>query len=101
MSKDINKYLKEHPVSCSRGAPMGAMNRNDSDQPLHLQALDMVDGAYDKSGVYWGCWSREYGGVYCAFSEDMETLIYVRAHSLGEAAMAVLHNHEVKFKQNT
>jgi hypothetical protein len=94
----INKWLKDNPVNCSRGAPMGAASVAVSDQPLHLQELEMVDGAYDRSGTYWGAYSREQGAMYCAFSEDLETCIYVRAHSRSHAKYLIIAHYAVKFK---
>lgn len=97
MTKDINSHLRANPVNSSRGAPMGARGKNDSEQSLYLQALDMVDGDYDRSGVYWGCRSAKHGGMYCAFSEDLETVIYVRARSRAEAKSLIEADYDVTF----
>jgi hypothetical protein len=57
----------------------------------------MVDWCYDKSGAYWGSYSIEYGGMYCAFSEDLETVIYVRAHTREEAKAQIHAEYAVDF----
>lgn len=101
---DINKILAKHPRSCARGAPLGDINFRDSDAPLYLQQLRLVDGDYGADGTYWG------GGgdpIYCAFNgEDdtyaaaMGTRIYVRARNREGAKRAVLEMYpDVKFRR--
>jgi len=54
---DINKWLKEHPVSCKYGAPMGDRGeQGDPEYPykFFLQRIRMVDWDYDPAGTYWG-----------------------------------------------
>lgn len=54
---NINKWLKNHPVSCKYGAPLGdSGERGDPDYPykIYLQRIRMVDGDYDPAGTYWG-----------------------------------------------
>lgn len=77
---DINKILLSDPVSCARGAPMGATSYLDApDEPLYVQLVDMVDGDYGADGTYWG------GGgmpLYCGFTPGFANRIYVRSPSV-------------------
>ncbi len=54
---NINKWLRDNPVSCKYGAPTG--DRGDRGDPdtgykFYLQRIIFVDGDYDKAGTYWG-----------------------------------------------
>ena len=54
--------------------------------PLYLQRVRFVDGDYAPDGTYWG------GGgapLWCAFTPDLSTEVYVRARSRAEAFEAV------------
>ena len=78
---DINAKLKAAPVNCSRGAPMSRMNWGMNDHykrpmMMYLQRVRFVDGDYDLGGAYWG------GGgepLFCAWAEDIEARVFVRA----------------------
>ena len=51
---------------------------------LHMQRLQLVDGAYDQGGAYWG------GGgspLWCAYGD--EATIYVRAINRADAKAKV------------
>lgn len=83
--------------ACSKyGAQMGRRDMLPADPrkpiKLHLQRLPMVDGDYDRGGAYWGCWSREFGGMWAAWGEDEETQVQVftRATTRGGAKNLVL-----------
>ena len=71
-----------------RGSPMGARDIQESEQPLYVQRVRMVDGDYAPDGTYWGG-GRGTAPLWCGFSADGETRIYVRA-SNRECACAVL-----------
>ena len=80
---NINKWLKNNPVSCKRGAPLGdAGERGDPDYPykFYLQRIRMVDGDYDPAGTYWGGGCEPLRGY---MAEDDEGLVrgFVRAMS--------------------
>jgi len=76
---DINRYLRQHPRNSKYGAPMGARSVcADDDQRLYLQRVYMVDGDYAPDGTYWGG-GRDVEPLYCAWSPDGATTIYVRA----------------------
>lgn len=54
---NINKWLRENPVSCKYGAPMGDRGDRgprDDNYKFHLQRIIFVGGDYDKAGTYWG-----------------------------------------------
>lgn len=72
----------------SRGAAMGARDVQESEQPLYVQRVRMVDGDYAPDGTYWGG-GRGTAPLWCGFSADGETRIYVRA-SNRECACAIL-----------
>lgn len=82
---NINKWLKNHPVSCKYGAPLGdSGERGDPDYPykFYLQRIRLVDGDYDRAGTYWGGgWGTDPLWGYMA--EDDEGLVrgFVRAMS--------------------
>lgn len=85
---NINKLLREERhKGCSRyGAQMGRRNIIGEPQKLHLQRIDYVDGDYDAGGAYWGSGG---GPLYCAFSKDETTIIFVRASSRKNALLKV------------
>lgn len=88
-------------VNCSRGAPMGRIDQHNwpaSEEPakFFLQAMPMIDGAYDKGGAYWGCGSRETGWMYRAYSADFEdgvVEIFLRANSREAAKDLVIQDY--------
>ena len=80
---DINKWLKEHPVDCSRGAPLGDSGqegRKDYPYMFYLQRIKMIDHDYDLAGTYWGMGREPLFGY---MGEDDEGLVrgFVRAMS--------------------
>lgn len=92
---NINEWLKNHPVSCKYGAPLG-----DEGEPgypynpykFYLQRIRMVDGDYDPAGTYWG------GGVeplwgYMAESDPLLIRGFVRASSRGSAKEQILETY--------
>ena len=68
---NINTWLKDNPVNCTYGAPMGSRNYYDSgidyeDKPMTLRVnkVELDSQGYDNSGRYWG-----YGdNLYCLFN---------------------------------
>jgi hypothetical protein len=83
----INQLLAEPRYNgCSiRGAQMGRSARINGDGPLHLAYVRFVDGDYDLGGAYWG----SPADLYCAWSDDEMTMIFVRASSRAEAKIEV------------
>jgi hypothetical protein len=84
MRVDINKLLRDNPVSCKYGAPMGRQNRTgECTLGLYCQRVRFVDGDYSADGTYWG---GGYGSpLWAIFSPDLETLIFVRAPTRAHA----------------
>jgi len=76
--------LPENSGSSSRGAQMGRSNRvGDTPTKLHLQAVDFIDGDYDRGGAYWG--NNGVSRLWCAFSKDGTTRVFIRALKRQEA----------------
>ena len=53
---------------------------------MHLQRVRFIDGDYDLGGAYWG------GGgepLFCAWAEDIEARVFVRAKDRALAKRAV------------
>lgn len=80
---NINQWLKNHPVSCKYGAPLGDRGeRGDPDYPykFYLQRIRMVDGDYDPAGTYWGG-GRGTAPLWGFMGEDDQLLVrgFVRA----------------------
>lgn len=91
MRPDINKILaRPEWRGCSRrGADMGRATMIGDCAQLYLQRVRLVDGnCYDTGGAYWG----SPADLYCAFSADLETMVFVRAadHSSAERAVEQL-----------
>jgi hypothetical protein len=93
MTPNINKILRNDPVSCRRGSPMGQATWHDSDSPLYIQRVRLTDDVYAPDGTYWGLPSN----LWCAFNGDDDrfaaghgTRIYVRAEYRDEAKRKVL-----------
>jgi len=82
---DINKILAApcNNASSRFGASMGRIRRIGEPAPLYLQRIRFVDGDYDTGGAYWG--GRPSSPLWCAFSEDMTTRIFVRADNRKDA----------------
>lgn len=88
---NINQWLKNHPVSCKYGAPLGDNGeRGDPDYPykFYLQRIRMVDGDYDSAGTYWGMGREPLFGYMCL---DGNTFIrgFVRAKNRAEAKIKI------------
>lgn len=68
------------------GAPMGRSNDTDPtfDGKLHVQAVNLDSGGYDKGGAYWGGNMRG-AYLYAAFSSDGDQIMYMRVASRTEA----------------
>lgn len=96
MTPDINKILHGDPVSCKRGAPMGATSYLDApDTPVYVQRVRFVDGDYGADGTYWGC-----GGdpLWCGFHPVMPNRVYARAKNRAAALVKIKAEFsEVKF----
>lgn len=93
---NINKILRASPVSCARGAPLGAGSFHECGQRLYLQRVRLVDGCYAPDGTYWGA------GVplWCAFNTAdgefataMGTRIYTRAITRQQAKQRILDEY--------
>lgn len=105
MTENINQILAKNSVSCSRGAPMGARNFHNSQTPLNLQRVRMVDGDYSPDGTYWG--SSRGSAIYCAFNgRDCPEFapahgsrIFVRAVNRADAMRKIAEQFEVTFKR--
>jgi hypothetical protein len=90
---NINQWLKNHPVSCKYGAPLGDNGeRGDPDYPykFYLQRIRFVDGDYDPAGTYWGggCGTQPLWGF---MGEADEVLVrgFVRAYTRSAAKIYV------------
>lgn len=89
---DINNMLRQQPADCRLGAPMGARNQIEPGQyALYVQRVNFIDGDYAPDGTYWG--GRPSPPLYCGFSADGATRVYVRATSRALAAAAILAEH--------
>lgn len=93
---NINKLLRDSPVSCKYGAPMGARNNwADDDTPLCLQRVYLSQG-YSPDGTYWGYPNN----MYCAFNPDFSTRIFIRANSRRDAVAKLSADYDgIKFKK--
>lgn len=88
---DINAMLKADNVSSVRGAPMGRhdwglIEHRDRPMMMYLQRVRFIDGGYDLGGAYWG------GGgepLFCAWAEDIEARVFVRAKDRRAAKLKV------------
>ena len=91
---NINQWLRDHPVSCKYGAPLGDRGeRGDPDYPykFYLQRIRMVDGDYDLAGTYWGG-GRGTMPLWGYMGEDDQLLVrgFVRATNRVSAKQRVL-----------
>jgi hypothetical protein len=79
----MEKRIKLPEVSCTRGAPMGR-HSDRLEGKVRLQAMRMVDGAYDQGGAYWGCGDTMY------VAQDGEgNLAFYRAKNRADAKAKV------------
>lgn len=92
-------------LDCSRGAPMGrceglyveggyfrgttCLSSDHAPVKMHLARVPINSGGYDAGGAYWGLGDP----LYCAWSEDPDLIVYVRAHSRKKAKSEVLEDH--------
>lgn len=65
---DYGEEYKETPVDLT-------------DKKLHLQRVKFIDGGYDRGGAYWGSPSD----LWCGFTKDEQTMIFVRGNDRAEA----------------
>lgn len=65
---------------------MQSTDLDDVDKRLHLQHVSFVDGGYDRGGAYWGYPSD----LYCAFTRDEQTMIFVRGRNREQLQELVL-----------
>ena len=78
---NINKLLRNNPVICKYGSPMGMRNNwADDGTALYLQRVYLSQG-YSQDGTYWG----DPNNMYCAFSADFSTRIFIRANNRNQA----------------
>lgn len=90
---DINAKLKASPVGSVRGAPMGRMDwgvaeHRDRSMVMYLQRVRFVNGDYDLGGAYWGGYPSP--PLFCAWADDVEARVFVRAEDRDDAKDAVL-----------
>ena len=88
---NINAKLKADNVSSVRGAPMGRLAWNLSEHRwcpmmMYLQRVRFVDGDYDLGGAYWG---GEGDPLFCAWAENDEARVFVRAKDRTAAKLKV------------
>lgn len=83
MTPNINKLLRDRPRNCKYGAPLGARNFYDAapDAQLYCQRVRFIDGGYAPDGTYWGMPAN----LWCVFSADLATCVYIRAASRADA----------------
>ena len=89
---DINLILAlpENNAASRFGAEMGRRDRIEGTssslkEPLYLQSVQFLNGDYDSRGAYWG----GLNPLWCAFSADGTTRIFVRAKDRREAKAEV------------
>ncbi len=93
---DINAILRDDPVNCRYGAPLGQANRlGENLEPLYLQRVRFTDGDYAPDGTYWGA----PADLWCAFSADGATRLYVRAEDRQAAAASVHDEYDVRLRR--
>ena len=111
---DINHWLRNHPRSSARGAPMGHSDRicedvikellSGSSHPVYVQRLLTEDGDYDLSGTYWG-FGPDSDPVWCGYTmgvqgeHDNGIRIFVRAPDLEAAKAAIKEEIETQMGQ--
>ena len=89
---DINQILRAAPRSCRSGAPLGACNLFDEDGgPLYVQRIRFIDGDYAADGTYWGGYPS--APLWCGFSDDGLSRVYVRANNRDEAVAVIVSDH--------
>ena len=80
---NINAILKNQPVSCRYGAPMGQRSGFDDAAPLYLQKVRIDSQGYAPDGTYWGLGTP----LWCAFNDGSR--IWVRAWPRADAMIEV------------
>ena len=88
---DINAKLRASPAYSSRGADMGRrdwglIEHRNRPMMMHLQRVSFVDGDYDLGGAYWGGYGEP---LFCAWAEDIEARVFVRAKDRDAAKLKV------------
>lgn len=88
MTPNINKILATTAFNAcnSRGSNMGRRNYVGKAAKLYVQRVRFCDGCYDVGGAYWGL----PADLWCAFTEDLETMVFVRADSRKDAKTKAL-----------
>lgn len=77
------------PVNCSRGAPMGRLDRQPEEgERLWLARVPFIDGCYDRGGAYWGAPAN----LWVAFGPSGSRL-FVRAADRKYAQMILREHH--------
>jgi len=74
---NINEWLRNHRVDCSRGAPLGDSGqegRKDYPYTFYLQRIKMIDHDYDSAGTYWGM-GREPTDTLMGRLQEIKALI--------------------------
>ena len=95
---NINKWLRDNPVSCKYGAPMGDRGDrgpSDDNYKFHLQRIIFVGGDYDKAGTYWGG-GRDTDPLYGYMGYDEEDGLvrgFVRAENREQAKEEVKYEY--------
>lgn len=103
----INQWLREHPRTSARWAPMGHTDEICNDvlaemldgksHPIYIERLVVVDGDYDLSGTYWGFGDKSEP-MWCGYtlgedgSHDNGIRIFVRANRFHEAMDQIEHD---------
>jgi hypothetical protein len=104
MSMDINQQLKNAPVDCGRGSPMGRPDWGTIEHRYHpmmmyLQRIKFIDGDYDLGGAYWG--GHPSAQLWCGWAENIDARAFVRAKNRESAKEAVrLRFPNAKFSGN-
>jgi len=89
---DINRILEQpqYQRGSRYGSPMGKRDSiGDAPPKLYLQRVRFVDYDYAADGTYWGG-GRHTEPLYCAFTPDLGTEVYVRARCRAAAKAKVL-----------
>jgi len=83
---DINKRLADMPAGSKYGSSMGRSCYCENLQAMvYLQAVELVDGDYDRGGAYWGGSDL----LWCAMDEQGDVLLFVRGKHRAKATEAI------------